>query len=477
MPRPLSVGAKLGLRYTAAMAITTTVFAWVVYEQVAQRINREATLLLELRLRDLVEAFEEQLGEHPRDHVLRWMAEHAETSIARSEPDLGLGIELLDPTGQTIVSAGSLDGAGLPLPGGMLDGERRTSFRAVNLGGRFAHLTAAEAVDGGFLRVALDTTRYAENVSWIRRIFLVSLPIVLVMTALTGWYLAAQSLRPIAAINATARRIESSNLQELVPVSGSGDELDDLAVTLNEMLGRIQEGVERAHHFNANAAHQLRTPLTALRSEVDVTLERPRSPEEYRKVLADIHDDVERMGEAIDAMLRLARTGAGLAPDQLVPVDVARVVEEVLEFFEPLALESGIELAGSWLPRSVVLGERSWLQQLFGNLLSNAIRHSGRGARVEVSARPRLGGVEVRVADDGPGIGEDAAMPLFQRFGPSEASEGGSGLGLSIAHEIARAHGGRIELESTPGSGAVFRVWLPLAPDADPSATAEAEPA
>jgi heavy metal sensor kinase len=465
MARPLSIGAKLALRYTAAMAVTTTVFGWVVYEQVERRINREAALLVDVRLRDLADAYESQSREHSRERVLDWMVEHTRSSLLRSEPDLGLGIELLDTAGDRVIAAGSLEGAELPLPRDLLDGRRAESLRAVNLGGRHAHLAAAEAVTGGFVRVAIDTTRYAENVESVRRILLFSLPIVIVMTAASGWYLASQSLKPIAAINATARRIGGANLREAVPVTGSGDELDALAATLNDMLARIREGVGRMQRFNANAAHQLRTPLAALRSEVDVTLERTRSAEAYRDALHDVRETAGRMAEAVDAMLRLSRSEAGLDPEERQLVDLPALLDEVLEFFQPLADERGIGLVrGAWDARPV-LGEPSWLNQLFANLVSNALQYSKPGCRVEVAASRSEGGTRVRVADDGPGIDAATLETLFERFARGNGEAGaGFGLGLPIAREIAKAHGGTIEVESEVGTGTVFRVWLPEAP-------------
>lgn len=463
---PLSIGAKLALRYTAAMAVTTTVFAWVVYEQVAQRINREAALLVDVRLRDLVDAYEGQLLEHTTAEVRAWLEVHASSSLQRSEPGLGLGIELLDADGRSVLAAGSLRDAELPLPRDLVEARRASSLRAVNLGGRFAHLAAAERVEDGFLRVAIDTTRYAENVESVRRIFLFSLPIVVVMTAAAGWYLASQSLKPIAVINATARRIGGANLREAVPVTGSGDELDDLATTLNEMLERIREGVARMQRFNANAAHQLRTPLAALRSEVDVTLERSRTPESYREALSDVRETASRMTEAIEAMLRLSRTEAGLDPEGLERVDLGKLLAEVTEFFQPLADEREIDLVCGDLPPCGVVGEASWLNQLFANLLSNALHYTDAGDRVEIDVAVGADDISVRIADDGPGIAPDGVAALFERFarGPFE-ERSGFGLGLPIASEIAKAHGGRIDVESVVGEGTTFRVWLPIAPE------------
>jgi two-component system OmpR family sensor kinase len=234
------------------------------------------------------------------------------------------------------------------------------------------------------------------------------------------------------------------------------------------MLDRIRQGVARMQRFNANAAHQLRTPLATLRSEVDVTLERPRTPEAYRDALSDVRETSTRMTEAIEAMLRLSRTEAGLDPERRERVDLGTLLAEVAEFFQPLADERGIDFACSDLPPCGVMGEASWLNHLFANLLSNALHYTDAGDRVEIDVAVGTDGVVVRIVDDGPGIAADEIAPLFERFARGPVGErSGFGLGLPIASEIAKAHGGRIDVESVVGEGTTFRVWLPLASDTE----------
>jgi len=146
-----------------------------------------------------------------------------------------------------------------------------------------------------------------------------------------------------------ARRISGTHLEERVPVTGSGDELDELATTLNEMIGRIRHSVERMQRFSANAAHELRTPLNALRSRLEVTLEQQRTPDEYCKALGETAEQVAGLSEAVHAMMRLAQSEAGLPEEHRAPVSVAALVREVVEFFEPLAAEQGLSSSsGRW---------------------------------------------------------------------------------------------------------------------------------
>jgi signal transduction histidine kinase len=286
----------------------------------------------------------------------------------------------------------------------------------------------------------------------------------LLFTGALGWLLARGSLRPVTAIARTARRISGANLRESVPTTGSGDELDELAHTLNEMIERIREGVERMHRFNSNAAHEMRTPLNAICSQIEVTLEKARSRDEYCKVLEEVLARARQLAEAVNAMLRLSRSEAGLAPGHVAPVAIAPLLGTLLEFFAPVAADRGIALEAGRFAEANVEGDAVWLRQLFSNLVDNAIKYCRAGDRIFLEARRRGEWLEVEVADDGPGIPTDRLGDIFDRFerGVAHPGQPGFGLGLPLAREIARAHGGRIDLESRPGHGTRFTVRLPV---------------
>ena len=236
------------------------------------------------------------------------------------------------------------------------------------------------------------------------------------------------------------------------------------------MIASIRASVRRMQRFSANAAHELRTPLNAMRSRIDVTLEKQREPEEYRRILGEMAEEVESLSNSVQAMLRLAQSEAGLQPEQRVPVEISSILGEVVEFFQPLAADAGVTLSLQPADPVTVPGDPSWLHQLFANLLHNAIKYTPSGGRVEVAVAPGEEDegewVEVIVRDTGIGIDPEQASRVFEPFHRAAArpEASGVGLGLPLAREIARAHGGEIVLESEPGSGSRFTVRLPTVP-------------
>jgi signal transduction histidine kinase len=199
-------------------------------------------------------------------------------------------------------------------------------------------------------------------------------------------------------------------------------------------------------------------------AHVEAVLQRPRRDEEYREALSHVLLEVQELAGGVNALLRLSQSEAGLSREQRQPVALAPLLETLVEFFAPLAEERGITVEVGPLAPLAVAGDGAWLRQLFSNLVDNAVKYCRAGDRVRVDAQ-RLGDeVCVRVLDDGPGIAAAERAEIFERFERGSGQQGrpGFGLGLPLAREIARAHGGRIELASEPGKGATFSVFLPI---------------
>lgn len=452
-----SIGAQWTLRYVAVLLVTVSAFSAYVYERAERGIEKDAKTLIKLQLAQVLEYMEA----HPGD-TESWVA-FVQRHVSAADPDLRLGISIFDAEGRPVHDAGSAFGARVDLPAQSLYGE----LREVDLGRNYKFLALARAGEEGAVQVLVYSRLFARSAARVRDAFVGALPVLLLLTAGLGWLLSRGSLRPIAAMTRSARRISASQLDESIPRTGSGDELDELAATLNDMLARVREGVERVKRFSVDAAHQLRTPLTAIQNEIEVTLTKERSANEYRVVLEDLLVQVGTLSETVNGMLRLAQSEGGLDPSHRHRIEIDPLLEEVVEFFVALAEERGIELSVTSESKAAVVGDPIWLHQLFANLLHNALKYTPEGGRVSVGASASDLEVAVAVSDDGAGMTEEDRAIAFARFQRGSASSAGEGmgLGLALAREITRAHRGSIDIESLPGAGSTFTVRLPRAPE------------
>lgn len=455
----LSIGAKWALRYSVVSFVAISLLGLYVYTRAEGRLRRDAELITHAPLRNVAEAMKRWPGD------IDSLAEAINREVSASDGDLRLGIQYFDENGRVVLASGSLEQRPIPLPTGVLEGRRAALFwEKTHADGRRYYVMASRA-PVGYLQTAVYTRRFDKHASYIADGFYVALPIALLLTLVLGWLLARGSLRPIKRITATARHINVSNLDEDVPTTGSGDELDQLAATLNEMLGRIRRSVKRIRRFNADAAHELRTPLAAIRNQVEVMLEKERTPAEYQRVLVNLLGEVDRLAAGADAMLRLAQSEAGVDPSARQEVALGQLLGEVVDFFAPLAMEAGVKLdlrEADLVPS--LQADPAWLHQLFANLVHNAIKFtpSGGSVLVRVGREPDGDQGMVEVVDTGVGIPPEHLDRIFERFHKEDParSESGFGLGLSLVREIVRAHGGSVAVESEHGVGSTFRVIL-----------------
>lgn len=460
-----SIGVKLALGYSAVTFVALLALVITLHEMMEARVEDDVELVLEAPVRQLREAFGGGADAQSIEELVRQQTNSA-------DDDLRLGIQVFDADGNKLIEAGSfLDKMSPALHPEVKSGEERHTFYERDFGDSYPYRILASRMDGGpggseveYVQAAIYTRRFLRPLDDAWDASLVILPVAIGVTILIGWLLARASLRPVRRMTRTARNISARNLDRRIPRSGSRDELDQLAKTLNAMIERIGTGLERIRLFSSNAAHELRTPIARLRSRVDVTLEQPRSEDEYRRVLDEIRSELDSMNQGVDGLLRLSQSEAGLSPEQRVEVPVRPLLDTVVEFFEPLALDHGVKLLLGEVPDAEVNGDPSWLHQLFANLLHNAIKYTPEGGEVRVEAQLGSGRVRVDVHDSGPGIPADETERIFERFHrlDERRSEPGFGLGLALAREIAGAHGGSIRCTSVLGEGCTFTVELPV---------------
>jgi heavy metal sensor kinase len=283
--------------------------------------------------------------------------------------------------------------------------------------------------------------------------------------SLGGWFLARRSLAPVAYIAAKARTITSSNLGERLSPRGTDDEMDHLIATINAMIERLEGSFRRMAEFTADASHELKTPLSALRGEAELLLSKRRTPEEYEEGLAHMVDRFDHLNRLLNDLLLLSETDSSQVKVETSPLRLDLLVLEIGSLFQVLAEQKGILFEVGPLQQVIVPGDNTRLQQLFSNLIENAIKYTSKGS-VHVTIEKTDGTAIVKVRDTGPGIPMQEQKKIFQRFYRVDKSRsresGGTGLGLSIAEWIVKAHDGKIEVDSEPDNGSTFTVQLPI---------------
>jgi heavy metal sensor kinase len=292
-------------------------------------------------------------------------------------------------------------------------------------------------------------------------------PVPLVLGALVSFWLASRAFAPMKRVIQAARAIKAGDLRQRVPLPRAQDEVYQLTLTLNEMIGSLEQTFVRQRRFVADASHELRTPVTVIRSKTDLALLRVFAPEDYLSIFCTIHAEAERLGRLISDLLALARADEGQVHLEREVVQLDLLVAAVAATVEPLAAEHGVTLEVKTTEPVNVLGDESRLMQVVMNLLENAIRYTNPGGHVFVAVHAKHGQACLVVRDTGIGIAPEHQPYLFDRFYQIDAArmgaEGGnSGLGLAIVDWIVKAHGGSIQVESQVGQGSTFTVLLPV---------------
>jgi len=310
-----------------------------------------------------------------------------------------------------------------------------------------------------------------------RLILVIAVPFGLLLAAVGGWFLARKSLEPVLALSEQALRIGAENLDQRLSIANPGDELGKLASAFNDLLSRLNAAFAGQRQFMADASHELRTPVSVLRTTASVTLGKPqRDEDDYRSALMIVDDQSRRLSRIVEDMFRLARADSGQLTLQKHSLFLDELLLEAIRAARILGASKGITVTSSTLAESPCEGDEDLLRQLVSNLLDNAVKYTDPGGKVTVDLRREDGNYVLSVSDTGPGIPPKAQSRVFERFfrvdkPRSRSSDpsmgGGAGLGLAIAQSIAKAHGGSLRLESSDSTGSTFLAILPILPADD----------
>jgi signal transduction histidine kinase len=355
------------------------------------------------------------------------------------------------------------------LPTGLLneDGWKETSYRRQDDADAVEHraLVRVFQLPGGFrLLVGRDLEEREHIYDIVIAAGRWSLIVVVVFGLAGGFFVARRVLRRVDAMTETTRVIMAGDLTGRLPVAGTGDELDRLALNLNEMLARIETLMAGLKEVSDNIAHDLKTPLTRLRNRSEEALRVAHDPADYRAALEAIIEESAGLIRTFDALLMIARAESGHARGNRSEFDAAEIARGVTELYEPLADEKGIALAVEAVSPIPVRGNRELISQALANLVDNAIKYvtsapTASPKAIKVQAASQDGQVVLTVSDNGPGIPEAMRGKVIERFVRLEESRSvpGSGLGLSLVAAVARLHGGELRLEGNdPGLRAIL---------------------
>jgi heavy metal sensor kinase len=463
-----SVRGRLTLFWVAALAATLIVVGGLIYALLARALYNRIDDNLRAVVQITTTSLSNDLGEG-QDY------EDAARSTAAelSSPQQMLAIYAVD--GRLLAEGGRDDDLGLSLPppdtipaDDVLlltvvearddDDRHRLAFRQVSIpptGARYVIVAGS----------SLEPTD--EELESLREILSYVVPLAIVLAGAGGWFLARQSLAPVAAMAARARRIGVEDLHARLPVANPRDELGRLAETFNALLDRLEASLTQQREFMADASHELRTPVTTARTAAAVALQQPhRDEQEYRDALAIIEQQTTRLSRIVNDMFTLARADTGSYPLRHTPLYLDEVVDEVVRAARVLAdrKQVAIELAADG--SAGFTGDEDLIRRLVANLIDNAVRFApaGTAVRVELVARPD--GCTISVTDNGPGVAPEIQPHIFERFYRGDQArtqtDGGAGLGLALARWIARAHGGDVTLGHSSSTSTTFTVDLPI---------------
>lgn len=318
---------------------------------------------------------------------------------------------------------------------------------------------------GRAVRVAASMEGLAEinRTLWITCIY--ALPVVLISMGIGGWWLSRKVLRPVEELADAASEIDARTSDRQLPSTGTNDEIGHLTDVLNGMFGRIRESFVQARRFSADASHELKTPLTIIRGEVEAALRSPHLSPQIEKTMLDLHEETGRLINIVEGLLLLSQADAGKLQFDMQPVNFSLLLSEIVEDIEILASPREISVDTDFQASVLVEGSAQFLRQVALNLFDNAIKYNIDRGEIRATLSIHNGLAVFAISNTGVPIPPDDRARIFDRFHRADQSRerksGGQGLGLSICREIVRSHGGDITLEPSPAGWVKFQMALP----------------
>ena len=454
-----SIRVRLTGWYALALFLTLAAYAAVTFVAVRHEFVEQ----LDEQLHDEFEAAEGWLTPTPEGRIVWAEDRHRDPDDAEDR-----GIDAWSADGSPITRSGA--SAALPPAAVAATGAQPRYESIVANGRRWRTLTGTALVGGRsmVLRVSRSEERLRGQLSEVLTVLVFGVPFVVMLAGAGGYLLARRALTPIDRLAAEARRITAERLHERVSVPNPNDEIGRLATVINDAFARLESSFEQLRRFTADASHELRTPLAVIRGIGEVGLGETRTPAEYKEAMGSMLEEVDRLTNLVDTLLRLSYGDAGTVRLARAPVDLGQLTKEVVSSLAVLAEERNQRFILEAADRVTVAADRLVLREAITNVVDNAIKYSGRDSTIAVRVQPEGSNAALTVADEGPGVAPEHRERIFDRFfrldeGRSRDS-GGTGLGLAIARWAVDVNGGHISVDGGAEGGSVFRIELPLAP-------------
>jgi heavy metal sensor kinase len=459
---------KITLWYIVTFVVTTVLIFSFMYIRIRHHLIKEIDRFLKDELRE----FALKISETPMD--FKGVIREYEGDIIEREY-YPIYFRVLNADGRIIATSRNFAELIYPINQEKLRNIRVDSryVETVKVPGRktpFRVLSSRLAVDKKLdymVQIGTRMKSMKKTLGNFRENILTAIPIVLVLGTIGGWLLARRGLAPIAYITEATQKITATNLGDRLQLSQSDDEMDHLIATINAMISRLEDSFKRMNQLTADVSHELRTPISAMRGEAELLLSKPRPIGEYRKTLVNYIEKLDFLTRMIDDLILLSKFDSNEAGLAMTPIKLNEFLINLGEFFRVLAEHKGIELTVGKMEHVNIMGDQTRLQQLFTNLIDNAIKFTPSGSHIDIALQKDRRFAKVSIKDTGIGIPAAEFEHIFERFYQLDKSRdrggGGVGLGLSICQWIAKVHHGTIELESEVGKGSRFIVSLPLA--------------
>jgi heavy metal sensor kinase len=453
-----SVRFRLALWYAAATAFVLFAFAWFVYEVIEHRVGAE----IDRQLRGDFDLVEAQVDLDAEEGA-RWNVHSPHGD--ETSPPISTWFEVWSENGELLLRHWPLPRASSrdPLPPPRAPTLRFTTveFERDQL---LRVMEGPGQVEGRrvLIRVFRDQMEMRRTLGEIVKVSTLGFPLAVALAAIGGYLIATRSLRPLDAMARQARRISSESLSKRLPNPNPNDELGRLATVFNETLGRLEASFAELQRFTADASHELRSPLTALRAVGEVALRDGTDPAALRETIGSMLEEAQRLTDLVDALLTLARMDATKAAAAREEVNIARLLDEVRDQFEVLANEKHQTIRVTCPGDVTVRADRTLLYLALVNLVHNAIQHAPADSQISIMAMRSTHTIDISVKDNGPGIPREYHEKIFDRFFRVDKARsrtyGGTGLGLAIAKQAVERNSGRIILEDNSPAGSVFRI-------------------